>query len=130
MMRFSAAASSGRLSGVIGTPAVDQIRRPLGPLNHWLSQFAAACRRPSSAGELRPPGSPRHPPVDPLEQHRELRPAQHHNALLSPRPHESAALQPLGEQAQPVAIPPQQLDQIAAAATTAKYVTRERILTE
>ena len=50
------------------------------------------------------------------------------NALLGPRPDESATLQALGEQAQPVAIPPQQLDQITAAAAEAKHVTRERIL--
>jgi hypothetical protein len=31
MMRFSAAGSSGRLSGAIGTPAVDQIHSGIGP---------------------------------------------------------------------------------------------------
>src|SRR5438552_6213326 len=45
MMRFNAAGSSGRLSGAIGTPAVDQICSRFGRLNHWLSQFAAACRQ-------------------------------------------------------------------------------------
>jgi hypothetical protein len=45
MMRFSAAGSSGRLSGAIGTPAVDQICRSAGTLNHWLGQFASACRQ-------------------------------------------------------------------------------------
>src|SRR5215470_1512663 len=86
--------------------------------------------RSNSAGQLWPPGSPRHPPVDPLQQHRQLRPAQHHHALLGPRPHESSALQPFGVQAQPVAIPPQQLDQIAAATAKAEYVPGERILPE
>jgi len=85
---------------------------------------------PSSAGQLRPPGSPRHSPINPLKQHRQLCPAQHHHTLLSPRPDESATLQALGKQAQPVAIPPQQLDEIAAAAAKAKHVTRERILPE
>jgi hypothetical protein len=33
---------------------------------------------PNSAGQLWPPRSSRHPPIDPFEQHRELRPAQHH----------------------------------------------------
>src|SRR6202011_3287778 len=116
MMRFSTAGSSGRLSGVIGTPAVDQIRSPLGRLNHRLSQFAAACRRaklsrPAPAATFVAASASRS-----LEQHRELCPAQHHNTLLSPRPYESATLQALGEQAQPVAIPPQQLDQITAPA--------------
>ena len=45
MMLFSAAGSSGRLSGAIGTPAVDQIRSGLSRLNHWLSRFTAACRQ-------------------------------------------------------------------------------------
>jgi len=45
MMRFSAAGSSGRVSGVIGTPAVEQIRNPLSRLSQWLSQFAAVCRQ-------------------------------------------------------------------------------------
>jgi hypothetical protein len=71
-------------------------------------------RWPSSAGQLWPPGSLRHSPVDPLEQHRQLGPAQHRHPFLSPRPDESATLQTLGKQTQPVAIPPQQLDQIAA----------------
>jgi hypothetical protein len=74
--------------------------------------------------------SPRHPPIDPLEQHRQLRPAQDHHALLGTRPDESPALQPLGEQTQAIAIPPQQLDQIATATAKAKHVTRERILPE
>jgi hypothetical protein len=39
--------------------------------------------------------------------------AQHYHALFSPRPHESATLQALGE---PVAVPSQQFDQIAAPA--------------
>ena len=54
----------------------------------------------------------------------------HHHALLCPRPHESSALQPFGVQAQPVAITPQQLDQIAAATAKAEYVPGERVLPE
>jgi hypothetical protein len=53
VIRFSAVGSSGRLSGVIGTPAVEQIRRRTGQLNHKSSQFAAACRlsgQPASSG--------------------------------------------------------------------------------
>src|SRR5262249_25652158 len=130
MMRFSAAVSSGRLSGVIGTPAVDQICSLYGSAKPGLSQFAAVYCQTQSAGQLGPPGSPWHPPVDPLEQHRELRPAQHHHALLGARPDESPPLQPFGEQAQPVTIPPQQLDQITAAAPEAKHVTGKRILPE
>jgi hypothetical protein len=59
------------------------------------SRVSVQHKRPDpkpSARQLRPPSSARHPPVDPFEQHRELRPAQHHHALLSPRPHESPPL--------------------------------------
>src|SRR5207237_5924479 len=52
------------------------------------------------------------------------------HTLLDPRPDESPALQPLGKQAQPVAIPPQQLDQITAAAAKAEHMAGERILPE
>ena len=65
-----------------------------------------------------------------IEQHRQLRPAQHYHPRLGPWPDESSALQTLGKQTQPVAIPPQQLDQIAAAAAKAKHVTGEWILPE
>src|SRR5204862_5721298 len=46
------------------------------------------------------------------------------------RPDESTPLQTLGEQAKPVAIPPQRLHEIAAAAAEAEHVTRERIFTK
>src|ERR1700749_4064976 len=87
-------------------------------------------RWPSSAGQLWPPGSLRHSPVDPFEQHRQLGPAQYHHTLLSPRPEKSPALQTLGKQTQPIAVPPQQLDQIAAAAAKAEHMPGERILPE
>jgi hypothetical protein len=48
-----------------------------------------------------------------------LRPGQYRHPFIGARPHESSAFQPLGEQAQPVAIPPQQFDQIAAATAKA-----------
>jgi hypothetical protein len=72
----------------------------------WLSQFATLCRRPRSARQLRPARPSRHPPVDPLKQHRELCSAQHNHALLSPRPYASATFQAFAEQAWPVTIPP------------------------
>src|SRR6202008_3989790 len=52
--------------------------------------------------------------------------ARLNHALLGPRPYEASALQPFGVQAQPVAIPPQQLDQITAATAKAEYVPGER----
>ena len=57
-------------------------------------------------------------------------PAQHHHAFLGPRPHESAALQPLGEQAQSIAIPPQQLQQIAAATPEAENMAGKWVLAQ
>jgi hypothetical protein len=54
----------------------------------------------------------------------------HNHAFFGPWPHESPPFQALGKQAQPIAVPPQQLDQITAAAAEAKQLTRERILPE
>jgi hypothetical protein len=45
----------------------------------------------------------RAPPVDPFEQHRQLRPRQRHRPAVSLRPHETSTLEPLRQQAQPVA---------------------------
>src|SRR5208337_4674572 len=67
-------------------------------------------------------------PVDPFQQHRQLRAAQRHGSLFRFRPDESAAFQSLGEQAQSVAIPPEQLDQIASPAAEDEDVTRMGIL--
>ncbi len=69
-----------------------------------------------------------HPPVDPLEQHLELRRRQRHLALLGRGPDEAAAFQPLGElplerhcseqidDSGTLAVPPDQVDQVAATA--------------
>src|SRR5947207_2861945 len=61
---------------------------------------------------------------------RQLRRRQNPQSLLGTRPDESTPLQTLGEQAQPVAIPPQQLHEIAAATAKAEHMSRERVLTE
>lgn len=50
-----------------------------------------------SAGRLGRPGPGGLPPVDPLEQHRELCTAQRDRAVRRPRPDEAAPLQPLRE---------------------------------
>jgi hypothetical protein len=44
------------------------------------------------------------------------------------RPHESPAFQALGEQAQCVAVPPENFDQIATLPAEHKYVTRKRVV--
>src|SRR3954451_438476 len=87
--------------------------------------FAAA-----SSGQLRLGGTDRPPPVDPFQQHRQLCRRQHRHALLGSRPDEAPSLQPLSEQAQPIAIPPQQLQKIAAATAKAENMTRERVLAQ
>src|SRR5215472_993096 len=130
MMRFSAAGSIRQIVGRDRHAGSGSDQQSFVCLNQQLSQFVAAFARSKSAGQLWPPCPLRHPPVDPLKQHRQLRPTQHDHALLSPRPDESAALQALSEQAQPVTVPPQQLDQITAATTKAKHVAGERILPE
>src|SRR5713101_2534673 len=79
---------------------------------------------------LRTPGSFRATPIDPLQQHRQLCRRQHGRALLRPRPYEPTSVQALGEQAQPVAVPPQDLHQIAAPPTEAKQVARKRVFIE
>src|SRR5262249_41379560 len=115
-----------RLSAVIGTPAVDQTYSRFG---QWFSRAATACaaklsppalaarfaaafasRSPPTASTIAP-GSALPPPPRPVARRIARAPA-------------------LGKQTQSVAIPPQQLDQIAAAAAKAKHVTRERILPE
>src|SRR5512144_2997713 len=82
----------------------------------------------SSPGTPRTIGAPRRPPVDPLEQHRQLRRAQRHRALPGLRPDEPAPLQPLGEQAETLAVPIQHLDQVAALAAEDEQMPGERIL--
>ena len=66
-------------------------------------------------------------PVDPFQKHRELGATQPYNSALRLRPDEAAALQPLGKQTQTVAIPPQQLDDIASSPSEHKDVSGERL---
>src|SRR3546814_11886369 len=53
------------------------------------------------------------PPVDAFEQHRKLRRGEAHLAGLGDRPDETAAVHALREEAQALAVLPEQLDQIA-----------------
>src|SRR5512133_843607 len=82
----------------------------------------------SSAGTGRTIGAQRRSPVDPLQQHRELRRAQRHRPLARLRPDEPAPLQPLAEQAETLAVPVQHLDQVAAPAAKDEQMPGERIL--
>src|SRR3546814_14607570 len=74
---------------------------------------------------FRSPGPPRHPPVEPLDQHRQLRRRHHHLAVGRRRPYEPSLLQPLGEQAEALAVPPQYLEEIAAPAAEHAQMARE-----
>src|SRR6185312_4739360 len=67
-------------------------------------------------------------PVDAFQQHRELRAAQRDRSTGRPRPHKTSPLQPLGQQAQAVAVEPQHLHDVAAPATENEYVARQGLL--
>src|SRR5215472_16168836 len=68
------------------------------------------------------------PPIDPFEQHGQLRPAQRHRSFFRLWPDESSTLQPFREQAKSVAVPPKQFDQVAPASAEDEDVARIRIL--
>src|SRR5690606_8357244 len=69
-------------------------------------------------------------PIDAFEQHRQLRRCQMHDTVLRARPDEAAALQALVEKTQPLAVPPQHLDPVAAPAAEHEQLTGERIVTQ
>src|SRR5438105_1728140 len=68
------------------------------------------------------------PPVDPFQQHRELRGAQRDAPGFGLRPNKSAPLKTLRQHAHAVAVTPQQLHQVASAAAEREDVATERIL--
>ena len=74
------------------------------------------------------PRALRLPPIDPFQQHRQLRSCQSDRTAGRLRPDEAAALQPLLEQTQSVTIPPQQLDQVAPLAAEDEHMPGERRL--
>src|SRR5215469_13577611 len=75
--------------------------------------------------QLRFPGTLRPPPIDALQQHRQLRWRQRNRAAHRLWPHKTSSLQPLGEQAQTVAVIPEHFDQIAAPPTKHEHLSRE-----
>ena len=83
---------------------------------------------PCLRGALWLPGASGHSPVDALEQHRQLCRRERHGATISLRPDEAPLLQALGKQAQALAVPPQQFDDVAPAATKHEHMAGERIL--
>src|ERR1700737_1929681 len=84
---------------------------------------------PQSSRQLRTPGSGRRSPVDPLQEHCELRRGQRHGSgPRRDRPYEPPLLQPLGEQTEALAVPPYDLDQVAPSTAEDKGLTRERVV--
>jgi len=75
----------------------------------------------------RSPGTLGHPPIDPFQEHRQLRRCDRHLAIGGRRPHETSLLQPLAEQACALAVKPDHFDQIAAPPSEHKQVPRERV---
>src|SRR5690606_10376508 len=74
------------------------------------------------------PGALGHAPVDALQQHRQLRGAQTDLTAIGLGPNKAALLQALAQQAQPLAIPPQQLDDVAASTTEDKHMATKWVL--
>jgi len=69
-------------------------------------------------------------PVDAFEQHRQLRRRQRHAARCGLRPDEATTLQSLGQQHQPLAVEPQHLEDVPAAAAEDEDVAAEWVLSE
>src|SRR6266540_5287629 len=82
------------------------------------------------SSRLRPPCPLRHAPIDPFEKISQLRRRDRHRPIRRRGPDEAPALQPLGKQAQPLAVVPQNLDQTAATATEHEQMPAVRIALE
>jgi hypothetical protein len=81
-------------------------------------------------GYFRRPCSLDFSPVDAFQKHRQLCATKLHSATVGLRPDESATLQPLGKKAEAIAIPPQQLYDVASTAAECEDVAREWLLLE
>src|SRR6266567_1146115 len=82
----------------------------------------------SSDCDFRLPCSLHSPPIDAFQKHRKLRTTQVNRSALGLRPDETAALQSLGEQAQTIAVPPQELYDIASATAKNEHMSGEGLL--
>lgn len=98
-------------------------------LRQWRATLNGASPRPRPSGStgISPPSPVACPPVDPLQQHRELGRCERHRGPRHPRPDEAALLQPLREEAQPLTVPPQDLDQPPRTAAEHEDLSGERI---
>src|ERR1700730_17392970 len=86
-------------------------------------------RKSSNAQDCRS-GPKRRSPVDLFEQHRQLGAAQRHRTTCRLRPNKASALEPLAQQAEPVAIKPEDLQNVPSSATEDEDMTGERLLLE
>src|SRR3954447_26676080 len=87
-------------------------------------------REARSAGRHRPPGASGHPPVDPFQQITELPRRDRHDTLGRRRPDEPTVLQPLHEEARPLGVVLENLDQVTAAAAKDEKMAGARIALE
>src|ERR1700680_4267844 len=120
-MRLKASTSFGR-SAALGMRhyiKIESLKREKKPINKGLLRREVRLVRALDAS-----------PIDPFQQHRELRGAQAHRPMRRLRPHETPALQTLGEEAQPIPAPPQNLHPITRFATKHKKLSGKRILRE
>src|SRR5208283_2934399 len=85
---------------------------------------------PQSSGRCGTPGFLRHSPVDARQEIGELRGRNRHDAVRDGGPQKPPALKPLHEQARPVAVMPNQLDQVASAPPEDPQITGMRIAPE
>jgi hypothetical protein len=81
-------------------------------------------------GHFRRPGSLDFSPVDAFQKHRQLCATELHGATVGLRPDESATLQSLGKKAETIAIPPQQLYDVASPSAERENMAREWLLLE
>jgi hypothetical protein len=82
--------------------------------NYKVSQKAAASDavRQASAGDLRPPGANRVPPIDPVKHVSQLRGGDRDHPIARRGPDKPAALQPLGVKRHADPVVPDDLEQI------------------
>jgi hypothetical protein len=123
--RLQRSDSIGQIGGCFEHQDLYQNPAPEGIANPQVHTVFAEKYRLS--GSERTPCPLRRAPVDPLQQHRQLRWCQRHLSGRRRGPYEPAFLQALGEQARALPVPPDDFDKIAATSAKNKQVPREWI---
>src|SRR6185437_14485691 len=109
---FSASTSSGRSCSPAALTPLLAAAVTLGA-----TSTLPPSRRVASTCYLRTPAALRQAPVDPLQQVAQLCRCDRHRFTFGPRPDELPSIQALGQEAQPLAVVPQQLYQPTSLAT-------------